>query len=517
MNYTVKELIQNEVFFTENLVQIADKSRKVVPFTRQAIQRKFDDDETGRDIVVKPAQVGFSSRIIAKILHRTITIPNTTSVIIAYEDFITQRLLSKAQAFYDSLPKEFKPEMDRRGTHEKYFADINSVLYIGSARSYTFARGEAIHNFMADEYGFWPDPTKIMGPALDRVVKPHEGGRFWVISTPNGENAFYDMYMQAKEGKEVGGSPFTPHFYPWFMHEEYRLEVGHPDALEKDMGELVDLDSDEHNLMELGVDEEQLRWRRLKIAEKEILTRSGETRVLFSQEYPSDDVTCFLAAGDMVYDADLLTEKAKKCREPFAKDNGLYIWEAPKQNEVYHISVDPGQGKQTKSVVQVWRFWWETDGNGKESEHGKLCASWSELADITPTARLAERAGQMYGNPKMAPEANGHGLGFIHETTYNNLYMRKDIVSGREMMVPGWYTSPHRTKPAMIKELKKMLPNLEILDLRVISELRNIIESPEKKDIYISIGADDNHDAACIAVITRDSRPVEYEMAAYGW
>jgi len=516
MNYTVKELIQNEILFTETLVQIADKARRTVPFHRNHIQKEFDKAETGRDVIVKPAQVGFSSRLISKILHRTITIPNTTSVIVAYEDFITQRLLNKAQSFYDSLPKEFRPEMDRRGTHEKFFADINSVLYIGSARSFTFARGEAIHNFLADEYAFWPDPERIMGPALDRVVKPHEGGRFWVLSTPNGmENAFYDIYMNAKEGVEIGGSPFTPHFYPWYIHEEYRLEEGHPDALPKDQGKLVNLDSDEYTLRSIGIDDEQLRWRRLKKAEKEILRRSGETRVLFEQEYPSNDITCFLTAGDMVYDADMVNSKAKQCKEPLIKDRDVWIWEAPKQNQIYHMPVDPGQGKQTKSVIQVWRYWWE-EVDGREIEYGKLCANFSEIAGITETNNQMERMGQMYGNAKSAIEANGHGLGLIHETSYNNLYMRKDIVKNIETMVPGWYTSP-RTKPTMIKELMKMLPNLEIPDLRVISELRNIREDPMKKGLYVSVGADDNHDAAAIGVITRDSRPIEHEMIEYGW
>lgn len=525
----------NEVEFTENLIKIADKARNIIPFRRNSIQRKFDEYETGRDIALKPAQVGFSSRIIAKILVKTISIPGTVSLIVAHDEFMAKRLLDKSIAFYNSIPVPFKPEMFHNSSHEKLFIFKDSegrevynrsVLYIYSAQAKTVGRGENIHNFLADEYAFWPDTENIMGPTMDRVVPVRDGGSIWVLSTPNGEdNAFCEMYRNGLEED----SPFTSHFFPWFMHEEYQLEEGHPDALKRDRGPLVTLDSDEQALQAKGVTEEQLRWRRLKLAEKAALRMTGETSILFFQEFPSDDVSCFLSAGDMVYDADLVNEKARKCYPAIkVTPEKIHIWEAPKAGANYHIGVDPGQGKQTKSAVTVWRFWLDTIGDGEKSvtvEHGKLVARYAELEDDIPTARATERLCNLYFSPQVAPEVNGHGIAFLRSLNYSKIYKREDIVKGRKTKQLGWLTTT-RTKPAMIREFRDMLPNLEIYDIMLISELRNIREvkgnktenyTSDRTAAYVSVGADDVHDSGAIAVITRPGYSTGRGTKSYGY
>ena len=67
------------------------------------------------------------------------------------------------------------------------------------------------------------------------------------------------------------------------------------------------------------------------------------------------------------------------------------------------------------------------------------------------------------------------------------------MVSGRQTRQPGWLTSSS-TKPAMIKEVIKMLPNLEIHDSRILGELYNIRVDPDTRR-YISVGQDDLHDS----------------------
>jgi len=504
----ISSILNNERNYIERVFKIADKHQKRVPFKLNYIQDHFDKHETGKDIIVKPAQVGFTSLIIAKFLYRTMMHPDTTSVIIAYEDFITQRLLSKAQAFYDSVPEELRPKMHHRASSEKFFGDINSVLYIGSARSFTFARGEIIHNALLDEYAFYLDPVKIANPILDRGIN------IYILSTANGaENSFHDFYVNTKEGVLLGESRFTPHCYLWFNHEEYSIPEGSKEALPKDRDKLEDIDSDEQALLGRSLTEDQLRWRRMKKSEKELLTRTGETVLLFDQEYPSDDETCFLAAGDMAYDAELINDKIKRCTPPLARDNEFSIWELPDDNTTYWISIDPGLGKITRSVVEVWRFW--EDDN---LDYGKLCAIYAELSDTEVTAEKTRYIGHMYHMPGIGFEANGHGEALVSEfRDWPRLYTRKDIVKGKTLVKKGWLTTT-RTKPYMIKELRRMLPRLEILDARVLKELKNIREQrglPGKDSVFMSIGMDDMHDATAIAVVTRET-PIETSMQPYG-
>ncbi len=100
---TFRELIANKRKFIETLMVIEDKSRRRVPFIYNPIQADADATQTGMDIWVKPAQVGFSSERITNRLVDTLTVPGTNTVLIAYEDFITERLLNKVSFGYSHL------------------------------------------------------------------------------------------------------------------------------------------------------------------------------------------------------------------------------------------------------------------------------------------------------------------------------------------------------------------------------------------------------------------------------
>ena len=284
-----------------------NKERRLVPFLYNDIQADVDATETGRDIWVKPAQVGFSTERIAKRLKDTLTSPGTNTVLVAYEDFITERLLSKVQFFYNhllGLNIPGFPEIHHQSTYEKTFNFYlkgriysTSSIYIASARSYVAGRAETIHHLLFDEAAFYPPNAwdDIVSPALDRLPL---GGTADIYSTPHGEdNTFHEIYQLAKEGKSV----FKPHFYPWFIHKEYVIKLGdlriYKHIPETDKEEFK-LSVDEENLaVNKGLTFDQIRWRRWKIKEKESLGRSGQMILLFQQEFPEDDVSCFLATA----------------------------------------------------------------------------------------------------------------------------------------------------------------------------------------------------------------------------
>ena len=520
-------LIRSRRAFIENLIPIEDKQRQILRFTPNPIQDDVLDwlePPGGRHIALKPSQVGFSSVVIAFFLADTICVPGTTSVIVAHEEFITQRLLTKAQFYYDQLPAEFKPRMSHRSANEKFFPDLNSVLYIGSARAHVFGRGEPIHNFLADEYAFWPDPERIMVPALQRVPP---WGRCIVGSTPNGEdNAFHDLYEQAKTGRSI----WQPHFYPWYQHPEYTLPTGHPLAKTEDRGQIQALDSEEESLLRRGVTEGQLRWRRAKISELEALRRDGQTRLMFGQEFPEDDETCFLAAGDMVHDPSLLDKLARACFPAQYSHEGAQIWEPPVPGRQYIMAIDPGQGKFTESAVTVWR----SEPNWKVSENPDLppeplpdklihCATLCGHWDPEITARYADSLGRYYLGAMAVPEANSHGIAIITELKnvhrYPQIYLRENpITHGVSANDYGWLTTP-RTKPFMVKEFSKHLAYMECADAKIISQARNVrYAATGRQDIYVHLGLSDLYMSACIAVVCHSSLPVARGFAGTaGW
>jgi hypothetical protein len=512
------EIFRNRKRYIETFIKIEDKNRVIVPFHLNYIQQLYESRATRRDIILKPRQVGFSSYVLADILADTITKPGTVSVIVCYEDFITQRLLQKVDQFYDSIPEAIKPPMGHRSTAEKSFPDIKSVLYIGTARSFVFGRGDAIHNLLCDEYGFWPNPERLMVPLQQAVPK---NGRIKILSTPNGPgNSFASIYESAKKGLESGGSIYTPHFFPWYIHHEYQLSPDDEAALPKDRcTPLKNLTTDELILLDKGLTENQIRWRRAKIVELEQLRREQGTGSMFVQEYPEDDVTCFIVGGNLYYDVDVVDQLYQGCKPPLFQKRIEYkldendrvthelmldVWVPPEEGKTYLLACDPGQGALTYSGASVWQF----HRDSQEEEVGIHCATLHGKIRPEHMAPAIAEIGKWYNHAVLAVESNGHGLAVTTNTAvrkYPNLYWRTDILSGKVKQEVGWRTDA-KTKPWMLVELRKMMPHLTLMDARIVSEFRNI-RADEVGNVVVT-GTDDLHDTAAIAMATRQSQPV---------
>jgi hypothetical protein len=495
---TFRELIRNKRKFIENLLVVEDKSRQLVPFIYNPIQADVDATQTGRDIWVKPSAVGFSTERIANRLVDTLTSPGTNTILIAYEDFITERLLSKVSFFYNhlaSLNIPGFPEIHHDSTYEKTFRFYvngriysTSSIYIASARSYVAGRAQTIHHLLADEFAFYPPGAieDIIAPALARI--PPDGTAD-IYSTPHGEdNEFCGMYQLAREGKSV----FTAHFYPWYMHPEYTIQLG-DFRIEMYLPETnkveFNLSSDEELLQSnYGLTFDQIRWRRWKIKEMESLKRSGETRTLFPQEFPEDDISCFLSTGDMRFEPMLVDGIAKECYPaPEVNANGLHIWYKPEKGRKYIVSIDPGQAKITQSAITVVNFDQDELGNYKP----KLCARDAGLYSPEVTSGKAIMASDYYNRAEIVWEANSHGLAITELLKHRRpIYFRKDIVNGMQSMEPGWLTSggARGTKDYMLQTVDKYLMDLTCHDIELVRQLRNHRLVGDKVEV---VGAND--------------------------
>jgi hypothetical protein len=518
----MKLLLSDRRLFIETLISIEDKNRQIVPFVLNSIQLDMYETSIGRDVYVKPAQIGGSSYIICDFLIDCLTIPGTTAVIISFDEFITGRLLRKAQTFYDILQEKIPsiPELHHKSTYEKTFKGVNSSLYISSSRSFAMPRGEPVHDLLLDEFAFWAPGAagETFAATLQRVpLLPNTKVR--VLSTPNGEdNDFFEIYHAAKEGKEVGKSVFKHHFYTWYQHPEYSLPPDNDFVLPDD-GELVlkNIDSDENNLLirfeQLGFTEEKahnkLRWRRYKIAEMSSLRRSGETRLLFPQEFPEDDVTCFQSAGDMWYDSELINSMARNCYPAPMRNLFADIWYDREDGLNYLVAIDPGLGKTSESVATVWTFrdGYKVDGQDYPPEF-KHCATLSGLYEDYDMAAKAKELAKYYNNAMIAPEDS---LGIVsHLRDYPSLYYRTDPASGLIGKQIGWQTNT-KTKIFMCNELLRCLPHITTHDIRFISQLRNIRDVGGRP---MAIGSDDYHDSVAIAMVCRSS--ASYDVGLVG-
>lgn len=512
-----RELIADKRRFIETLLVVENKQRQRVPFIYNPIQVDVDMSSTGMDIWVKPSSVGFSTERINNRLVDTLTNPGTNMVLVAYEDFITERLLNKVQFTYnhlESLRIPGFPEIHHDSTYEKTFrfyidgrlASTSSV-YIASARSKTAGRAEVIHHLLLDEHAFYiPAATEnIIAPAMARV--PPEG-TVDSFSTPNGEeNEFHDWYVAAKAGNSI----FTAHFYPWFIHPEYVIHLGDPrikDILETDKEEFS-LTADEEKLMFANdLTFSHIRWRRRMILIMDSLRRKGESRTLFPQEFPEDDTSCFLSTGEMWYDHEFIEDIGKTCYEAPHKMDGLNVWYRPERTEEgvptkqYLVIIDPGQEKITQSVISVMTF--ERDALGNIIPI--WCARDAGWYGPEVTWAKACKISDYYHRAEIVWEANSHGIAIsVLGKNRRPIYFRKDIVNEKPTMVPGWLTTPS-TKPYMMQQVTKFLPNMVCHDIELVRQLRNFRKVGGKLEI---VGLDDIHDTLAIGLAVHNPNPVK--------
>ena len=344
---------------------IRTKDRRIIPFELNEAQARYYRERTERDIILKPRQLGFTTLICGLFFADTILQPNTSSVMMAHDRDSTELIFRIVQLFWERLTPEAqalagKPRFANR--REYFWPEINSRFFVSTAGAEDFGRGQTINNLHCSELAYWSNAPLTLTSLLQAVPA---GGRVVMESTANGlGNEFHARWAQAQE--RIGG--YTPHFWRWPEEPEYR--IGPPSRALKGaaMGDstLEKLSVEEAVAAErLGLDEGQVRWRRAKQAE---LGRR------FLQEYPEDDLTCFLQSGDSYFNLSRALEVAAlEKRAPIAiEDEGrLLIWAAPVVGRAYCISADPAKG-----IVEGEEVGDPTDERGGADYSSAIVTDW---------------------------------------------------------------------------------------------------------------------------------------------
>lgn len=223
----------------------------------------------------------------------------TNAIVISHERESTKRLFSAVRFYIDNL--KVKPEVSIDSKQEMKFPKRGSSFFIGTAGQKALGRGDTIDRAHLSEAAFYDDLKKI----LSGISEAAEYGQIDIESTPNGQDEFHSMWLKAKAGL----SPYTPIFIPWFIDDEYSVDSltqkerdGLSDAVRKMFDEPESemiLTEEEQRLIDrvklewkINLTMGQIKWRRYKIWDK------GE---IFFQEYPEDDVSCFLQSGRAVF------------------------------------------------------------------------------------------------------------------------------------------------------------------------------------------------------------------------
>lgn len=430
----------------ENLLYIDNKQGIVKPFKFNKVQRYFNEHKGNRNIIVKARQVGVSSSILGDMYIDSITIPHTSCAVVSHETRATQRLLDRVHFYYDTM-KEPKPIAGAESRSEISFPEMHSSIYIGTAGARAFGRGDTIRKALLSEVAFYEDGEKIWNGLEDAVPIT---GELTAETSPNGEgNILYERWVKAREGK----SPYKTFFFPWWWSDDYKIPRGSVYSLPEDIGDLSYTGEEIELLEKQGLSEDQIRWRRWKIAEK-----GG----LFWQEYPEDEVSCFITIGDPVFDSLILTALAQNCYNGERHTQGWTFWKEPVEKAHYVIGADSSAGapRGSYSAAVVLNEQWE------------VCATFQARLEPHVFAAMLKKMGIYYNTAEIAVERNFTGYAVLgHMGDYPNIYYQRDFVTGKITTQRGWWTN-EQTKEHMRTVLKDKLPQLKLWDVNLVRQLK---------------------------------------------
>jgi len=253
--------------FIESRLTIIDKQQKEVPFVLNNIQSKFVGDSTGKDIILKARQQGFSSFILGAFTADFLLKENTLSVIVADITDNANDLLARVKWYIQSYEAKTgtKVPLKYNSKRELHNAANNSRYIIGTAENTDFGRSKTITNLHLSEPAFYPHFRQLLASATSAVVPE---GKTVIETTANGFGEFKTFWDESV----LGETGFVPHFYPAqdFYSEEYLAE------------------------------------------RKKALGR------LYAQEFPSSALEAFITSGEGYFDSEALQWYLSKAKEPIS-------------------------------------------------------------------------------------------------------------------------------------------------------------------------------------------------------
>lgn len=251
--------------FIEKRLSIIDKTGTECPFILNAVQNSFIEKATGKDIILKARQQGFSSLILGMFTADFLLKENSLSVVVADITDNANDLLARVKWYIKSYEAKTntKVPLKYNSKRELHNAANNARYIIGTAENTDFGRSKTITNLHLSEGFFYPHFRQLLASASSAVVP---GGKQIIESTANGFNegkTFYDESV-------LGETGFKAHFFPAqdFYDAEFLAE------------------------------------------RKKALGR------LYPQEFPSDPLEAFITSGDTYFDTEAMRWYLTQTREP---------------------------------------------------------------------------------------------------------------------------------------------------------------------------------------------------------
>ena len=291
---------KDPVYFAMEYIKIVNVDEGLIPFRMWDFQTEMirTYHENRFSITKCPRQVGKTTTSVAYLLWLTLFSDSQNIAVLANKGSLARDILAKYQLAYENLPMWLQQGVV---TWNKGNVELeNGSKIIAASTSSSAVRGGSFNVVFLDEFAFVP--ANIANEFFNSVYPVISSGKttkIIIVSTPNGMNLFYKLWMDAI-GKKNGYKTFEIH---WSMVP--------------------------------GRDE---KWK------EETIKNTSEEQ--FRQEFECE----FLGSTNTLISGSKLAQLVYK--EPIVKHEMLDIYEYPIKGDeersadhIYAITVDPAEGR----------------------------------------------------------------------------------------------------------------------------------------------------------------------------
>ena len=283
---------EDPVYFANNYMKIVSLDEGLVQFKPYDFQERLINNfhENRFNICKMPRQTGKSTTSVAYLLHYCVFNDSVNIGILANKAATARDLLGRLQIAYENLPKWMQQGIIswNKGSLELE----NGSKILAASTSASAVRGMSFNILFLDEFAFVPNHiADAFFSSVYPTITSGKTTKVIMVSTPHGMNHFYRYWHDAERGK----NEYVP--------------------------------TDVHWSQVPGRDSE---WKRQTIAN----TSEQQFKIEFECEFLGSVNTLISPAKlkNLVYD------------EPLKRNAGLDIYENPKKEHNYVISVDVARG-----------------------------------------------------------------------------------------------------------------------------------------------------------------------------
>ena len=193
---------EDPVYFAKNYIKIVSLDHGLVPFKMYPFQEKLVSNfhKNRFNICKMPRQTGKSTTVVSYLLHYALYNDNVNIAILANKASTARDLLQRLQLAYENLPKWMQQGVLQwnRGSLELE----NGSKIMAASTSASAVRGGSYNIIFLDEFAFIPNHiADDFFASVYPTISSGQSTKVIIVSTPRGMNHFYRMWHDAERGK----------------------------------------------------------------------------------------------------------------------------------------------------------------------------------------------------------------------------------------------------------------------------------------------------------------------------